>query len=77
MFPISRSFESADAIEENATLLCRGHAGDGRTLSNLSHLRLNAGGEALQRPSRFLQRSPAELLEEWQGGGGWQPIVAR
>ena len=29
-------------------------------------------GEVIQRPSRFLDDCPAELLEEWRvGGGGW------
>ncbi len=35
-------------------------------------LRLNAGyGEMLQRPSRFLNELPKELLEEWQISGAF------
>ncbi|MCB1077670.1 MAG: ATP-dependent helicase, partial [Verrucomicrobiae bacterium] len=28
-------------------------------------------GEVLQRPSRFLEDIPADLMEEWRVGGGW------
>jgi len=31
------------------------------------HMRLNAGfGDVFQRPSRFLQEIPNELLEDWE-----------
>jgi DNA helicase-2/ATP-dependent DNA helicase PcrA len=73
MFPSSRSLESAEAIEEERRLfyVAVTRAKDELYLT-YPHLRLNAGyGEALQRPSRFLQEIPSELLEEWQVGGGW------
>ncbi|MCH2331027.1 MAG: hypothetical protein MK312_05775 [Roseibacillus sp.] len=28
-------------------------------------------GEVIQRPSRFLDDCPAELMEEWQVSGEW------
>ena len=73
MFPSSRSLESAEAIEEERRLfyVAVTRAKDELYLT-YPHLRLNAGyGEMLQRPSRFLQEIPIELLEEWQVGGAW------
>jgi DNA helicase-2/ATP-dependent DNA helicase PcrA len=28
-------------------------------------------GDVIQRPSRFLDDCPGELIEEWRVGGGW------
>ena len=68
MFPSSRSLDSDAAIEEERRLfyVAVTRARDELYLS-YPLLRLNAGyGEMLQRPSRFLQELPKELLEEWQ-----------
>ena len=68
MFPSSRSLDSDAAIEEERRLfyVAVTRAKDELYLS-YPLLRLNAGyGEMLQRPSRFLQEVPKELLEEWQ-----------
>jgi DNA helicase-2/ATP-dependent DNA helicase PcrA len=73
MFPSSRSLESDEAIEEERRLfyVAVTRAKDELYLT-YPNLRLNAGyGEMLQRPSRFLQEIPSELLEEWQVGGAW------
>jgi DNA helicase-2/ATP-dependent DNA helicase PcrA len=71
MFPSSRSLESDDAIEEERRLfyVAVTRARDELYLTYPA-LRLNAGyGEMLQRPSRFLNEVPKELLEEWQISG--------
>ncbi len=73
MFPSSRSLENADAIEEERRLfyVAVTRAKDELYLTYPS-LRLNAGyGEMLQRPSRFLNELPKELIEEWQVGGSF------
>ena len=73
MFPSSRSLESAEAIEEERRLfyVAITRAKDELYLT-YPCLRLNAGyGEMLQRPSRFLNEVPKELLEEWQIHGGF------
>src|SRR5581483_1974427 len=68
MFPSSRSLDSDETIEEERRLF---YVAVTRARDELyityPHLRLNAGyGEMLQRPSRFLNEVPKELLEEWQ-----------
>lgn len=73
MFPSSRSLESDEAIEEERRLfyVAVTRAKDELYLT-YPCLRLNAGyGEMLQRPSRFLNEVPKELLEEWQIHGGF------
>jgi len=73
MFPSSRSLESDDAIEEERRLfyVAVTRARDELYLT-YPIMRLNAGyGEMLQRPSRFLNEVPKELLEEWQINGGF------
>lgn len=73
MFPSARSLESEEAIEEERRLfyVAVTRAKDELYLT-YPKLRLNAGyGEMLQRPSRFLQEIPTELLEEWQVGGAF------
>ncbi len=73
MFPSSRSLESDEAIEEERRLfyVAVTRAKDELYLT-YPCLRLNAAyGEMLQRPSRFLNEVPKELLEEWQINGGF------
>lgn len=68
MFPSSRSLDSETAIEEERRLfyVAITRARDELYLT-YPLLRLNAGyGEMLQRPSRFLNDVPKELIEEWQ-----------
>jgi DNA helicase-2/ATP-dependent DNA helicase PcrA len=68
MFPSSRSLETRDAIEEERRLfyVAITRARDELYLS-FPHMRLNAGfGDVFQRPSRFLQEIPSELLEDWE-----------
>jgi DNA helicase-2/ATP-dependent DNA helicase PcrA len=68
MFPSSRSLETRDAIEEERRLfyVAITRARDELYLS-YPHMRLNAGfGDVFQRPSRFLQEIPNELLEDWE-----------
>jgi DNA helicase-2/ATP-dependent DNA helicase PcrA len=68
MFPSSRSLETRDAIEEERRLfyVAITRARDELYLS-YPHMRLNAGfGDMFQRPSRFLQEIPNELLEDWE-----------
>jgi DNA helicase-2/ATP-dependent DNA helicase PcrA len=72
MFPSSRSLESEESVEEERRLF---YVAVTRAREELyltyPHLRLNAGyGEMLQRPSRFIQELPKDLLEEWQITGG-------
>jgi DNA helicase-2/ATP-dependent DNA helicase PcrA len=72
MFPSSRSMESEESVEEERRLF---YVAVTRAREELyltfPHLRLNAGyGEMLQRPSRFIQELPKDLLEEWQVTGG-------
>ncbi|MGV3533205.1 MAG: ATP-dependent helicase, partial [Chthoniobacteraceae bacterium] len=73
MFPSSRSLESMENIEEERRLfyVAVTRAKDELYLT-YPHLRLNAGyGDMLQRPSRFLNEVPRELIEEWQISGGY------
>ena len=68
MFPSSRSLDSDSAIEEERRLfyVAVTRARDELYLT-YPLLRLNAGyGEMLQRPSRFLNDVPKDLVEEWQ-----------
>ena len=72
MFPSMRSISSEEAIEEERRLfyVAVTRARDELYLT-YPLLRFNAGtGEMRQRPSRFLQDVPPELLEEWQINGG-------
>ncbi len=67
MFPSQRSVENAAALEEERRLF---YVAVTRCADELyltwPDLRLNAGyGDAFQRPSRFLQELPTDLLEEW------------
>ena len=73
MFPSSRSMESEESVEEERRLF---YVAVTRAREELyltfPHLRLNAGyGEMLQRPSRFIQELPKDLLEEWEVTGGF------
>lgn len=73
MFPSSRSLDSNEAIEEERRLfyVAVTRAQDELYLT-YPYLRLNAGyGEMLQRPSRFLNEVPKELVEEWQVNAGY------
>ncbi len=68
MFPSSRSSETTDGLEEERRLF---YVGITRSKDELyltyPDMRLNAGyGESLQRPSRFLEEIPEELLEAWE-----------
>jgi DNA helicase-2/ATP-dependent DNA helicase PcrA len=68
MFPSSRSLDTRDALEEERRLfyVAITRARDELYLT-YPHMRLSGGyGDMLQRPSRFLQEIPDELLEDWQ-----------
>ena len=68
MFPSSRSLDTRDALEEERRLfyVAITRARDELYLS-YPHMRLTGGyGDVFQRPSRFLQEIPNELLEDWQ-----------
>jgi DNA helicase-2/ATP-dependent DNA helicase PcrA len=68
MFPSSRSLETRDALEEERRLfyVAITRARDELYLT-YPHMRLIGGyGDAFQRPSRFLQEIPNELVEDWQ-----------
>jgi len=67
MFPGARSLEDDEAVEEERRLfyVAVTRAKDQLYLTH-PVLRLNAGyGDMLQRPSRFLQEPPSELMERW------------
>ena len=67
MFPSSRSFQSADAIEEERRLfyVAATRAQDQLFLT-YPYYSANASPEdRLQRPSRFLKEIPHDLVEEW------------
>lgn len=73
MFPSARSLESDEAIEEERRLfyVAVTRAKDELYLT-YPLLRLNTGyGEMYQRPSRFLNEVPKDLLEEWRINGGF------
>ena len=68
MFPSSRSLNTRDALEEERRLF---HVAITRARDELyltyPHMRLVGGyGDAFQRPSRFLQEIPNELVEDWE-----------
>jgi DNA helicase-2/ATP-dependent DNA helicase PcrA len=68
MFPSSRSLNTRDALEEERRLfyVAITRARDELYLT-YPHMRLSGGyGDVFQRPSRFLQEIPNELLEDWQ-----------
>jgi DNA helicase-2/ATP-dependent DNA helicase PcrA len=68
MFPSGRSIEDETALEEERRLF---YVGVTRCKDELyltyPELRLNAAyGEAFQRPSRFLEELPENLMERWE-----------
>jgi DNA helicase II / ATP-dependent DNA helicase PcrA len=68
MFPSSRSLDTRDALEEERRLfyVAITRARDELYLT-YPHMRLTGGyGDVFQRPSRFLQEVPNNLLEDWQ-----------
>src|SRR5213596_2528955 len=68
MFPSSRSLNARDALEEERRLfyVAITRARDELYLT-YPQMRLSGGyGDAFQRPSRFLQEIPNELVEDWQ-----------
>src|SRR5256712_955677 len=69
MFPSSRSLDTREALEEERRLfyVAITRAKDELYLT-YPHMRLTGGyGDVFQRPSRFLQEIPNELVEDWQG----------
>jgi ATP-dependent DNA helicase UvrD/PcrA len=68
MFPSSRSLDTRDALEEERRLfyVAITRARDELYLT-YPQMRLTGGyGDVFQRPSRFLQEIPSDLLEDWQ-----------
>jgi len=68
MFPSSRSLDTRDALEEERRLfyVAVTRARDELYLT-YPHMRLSGGyGDVFQRPSRFLQEIPNNLVEDWQ-----------
>src|SRR5213596_353202 len=68
MFPSNRSLDSRDALEEERRLfyVAITRARDELYLA-YPQMRLSGGyGDVFQRPSRFLQEIPNELVEDWQ-----------
>jgi len=68
MFPSSRSLNTRDALEEERRLfyVAITRARDELYLT-YPQLRLSGGyGDVFQRPSRFLQEIPNDLVEDWQ-----------
>ena len=68
MFPSSRSLETRDALEEERRLfyVAITRARDELYLT-YPYMRLSGGyGDVFQRPSRFLQEIPNNLVEDWQ-----------
>ncbi|HJW38139.1 MAG TPA: UvrD-helicase domain-containing protein [Candidatus Udaeobacter sp.] len=68
MFPSSRSLNTRDALEEERRLfyVAITRARDELYLT-YPQMRLSGGyGDVFQRPSRFLQEIPNDLLEDWQ-----------
>jgi len=68
MFPSSRSLDTRDALEEERRLfyVAITRARDELYLT-YPQMRLSGGyGDVFQRPSRFLQEIPNELVEDWQ-----------
>ena len=67
MFPSSRSFQSSDAIEEERRLfyVAVTRAQDQLYLTYPCYWANASPENRLQRPSRFLQEIPRDLVEEW------------
>ncbi len=68
MFPSNRSLDTRDALEEERRLfyVAITRARDELYLT-YPQMRLSGGyGDVFQRPSRFLQEIPNELMEDWQ-----------
>ncbi|PYK13968.1 MAG: DNA helicase UvrD [Verrucomicrobia bacterium] len=68
MFPSNRSLDTRDALEEERRLfyVAITRARDELYLA-YPQMRLSGGyGDVFQRPSRFLQEIPNELVEDWQ-----------
>ena len=68
MFPSSRSLDTRDALEEERRLfyVAITRARDELYLT-YPYMRLSGGyGDVFQRPSRFLQEIPNNLVEDWQ-----------
>jgi DNA helicase II / ATP-dependent DNA helicase PcrA len=68
MFPSSRSLDTRDALEEERRLfyVAITRARDELYLA-YPQMRLSGGyGDVFQRPSRFLQEIPNDLVEDWQ-----------
>ena len=68
MFPSNRSLDKRDALEEERRLfyVAITRARDELYLA-YPQMRLSGGyGDVFQRPSRFLQEIPSELVEDWQ-----------
>jgi DNA helicase-2/ATP-dependent DNA helicase PcrA len=67
LFPSARSLENLDSEEEERRLfyVAITRARDELHLSYPMFRTMGAGGEAMQRPSRFLDELPQNLLEEW------------
>jgi DNA helicase-2/ATP-dependent DNA helicase PcrA len=68
MFPSSRSLDTRDALEEERRLfyVAITRARDELYLT-FPQMRLSGGyGDVFQRPSRFLQEIPNDLVEDWQ-----------
>ncbi|MGB9474761.1 MAG: UvrD-helicase domain-containing protein [Candidatus Udaeobacter sp.] len=68
MFPSNRSLDARDALEEERRLF---YVAITRACDELyltyPQMRLSGGyGDVFQRPSRFLQEIPNDLLEDWQ-----------
>ena len=68
MFPSNRSLDTRDALEEERRLfyVATTRARDELYLT-YPQMRLSGGyGDVFQRPSRFLQEIPNDLVEDWQ-----------
>ncbi len=67
LFPSARSLENPESEEEERRLfyVAITRARDELHLSYPLFRAMGAGGDAMQRPSRFLDELPRELLEEW------------
>jgi len=70
MFPSSRSLESLDAVEEERRLfyVATTRAEDELYLTYPCYWMNSSPENRLQRPSRFLQEIPIDLVDEWKVG---------